>query len=253
MIDNKHLVITAITALFTDKDSSVLDRHWSAHYRQHSALVPDGIEGAKTLLQHLPSSFRYDLIRAFAEGEFVVTHGIYHGLGPKPLVAFDLWRTTDDRIAEHWDALMPLAEQTASGNSEFDGPSEVLEPTKTAQNKALIERFLETVVIPGQFERLPEFFNGDDYIQHNPLIRNQVSGLFKDFEELGKQGKALVITKRHRTVGEGEFVFTQSEGTIGGKPAGFYDLWRIENGKIAEHWDVFFEQPASLPHANGLF
>lgn len=33
-------------------------------------------------------------------------------------------------------------------------------------------------------------------------------------------------------------VLAVSEGTFGGKPTSYYDLWRIENGKIAEHWDV---------------
>lgn len=77
--------------------------------------------------------------------------------------------------------------------------------------------------------------------------------MFEDFAALQSQGRAFVMTRRHRTIAEGEFVLTQSEGMVASKPAVFYDLWRIQQGKIAEHWDVWFEVPATLPHRNGLF
>lgn len=252
-MDSKTLVTTALTALFDTREPLALDRYWSPHYIQHSALAEDGLNGARALTKNLPDDFRYELVRTISEGDFVVTHGVYHGFGPQPMIAFDLWRVENGLIAEHWDALMPKTAKTASGHSEVDGPTHVLQPSKTQDNKALIERFLDTVVIAGRFELLPNFFSGDHYIQHNPLIRNQVSELFADFEMLSQQGRALVITKLHRVVAEGEFVFAQSAGTIGEKPAVFYDLWRVEEGKIAEHWDVFAEQPTSLPHSNGLF
>ena len=33
-------------------------------------------------------------------------------------------------------------------------------------------------------------------------------------------------------------VLAVSEGSFGGVPTSYYDLWRVTNGKIAEHWDV---------------
>ena len=42
----------------------------------------------------------------------------------------------------------------------------------------------------------------------------------------------------HKVLGEGNFVLTVSEGQIGGVHSSFYDLFRVENGKIAEHWDT---------------
>jgi hypothetical protein len=46
-----------------------------------------------------------------------------------------------------------------------------------------------------------------------------------------------------RTVAEGNFVFAASEGTFGGKPTAFFDLFRVDNGKVAEHWDVHGRHP----------
>ena len=44
-----------------------------------------------------------------------------------------------------------------------------------------------------------------------------------------------------------------SEGTLGGKPTAFFDLWRVSNGKLAEHWDVVADIPATMVHKNGKF
>lgn len=46
---------------------------------------------------------------------------------------------------------------------------------------------------------------------------------------------------------------TQSEGEIGGAPTAFYDLFRVEDGMIVEHWDVVQEIPAEMAHENGMF
>jgi predicted SnoaL-like aldol condensation-catalyzing enzyme len=50
-------------------------------------------------------------------------------------------------------------------------------------------------------------------------------------------------------------VLTVSEGTFGGAPTAFYDLFRVENGKIAEHWDVIETIPAlaDWKNQNGKF
>jgi predicted SnoaL-like aldol condensation-catalyzing enzyme len=54
-----------------------------------------------------------------------------------------------------------------------------------------------------------------------------------------------------QTVAEGNFA--ASEGAFGGKPTAFFDLFRVDNGKIAEHWDVMADIPAKMAHGNGKF
>ncbi|MEC4727694.1 ester cyclase [Shewanella sp. D64] len=55
---------------------------------------------------------------------------------------------------------------------------------------------------------------------------------------MAKQGIKMVYSQNHKILGEGNFVLSISEGTFADKESSFYDLFRIENGKIAEHWDV---------------
>jgi len=54
----------------------------------------------------------------------------------------------------------------------------------------------------------------------------------------------------HKVLGEGNFVLVVSEGHLGGKHSSFYDLFRVENGKIAEHWDTIEEIPTKQQWKN---
>src|SRR5689334_4982477 len=137
----KDIVLTAAGQLFGDKDPSAVDRWVSPAYVQHSSLAADGPEGLRQLVANLPAGFRYDLHRVIAEGDLVALHGTYHGFGPDPLVAFDIFRVADGKLAEHWDALSPRVEKTVSGRSQTDGATEVTDLEATARNRALVAEF----------------------------------------------------------------------------------------------------------------
>jgi predicted SnoaL-like aldol condensation-catalyzing enzyme len=82
------------------------------------------------------------------------------------------------------------------------------------------------------------YFDGDTYIQHNTGIADGLSGLGAALEALGKQGIQMIYDNIHQVLAQGNYVLAVSEGTFGGTPTSYYDLWRVENGKVAEHWDV---------------
>ena len=63
----------------------------------------------------------------------------------------------------------------------------------------------------------------------------------------------MVYTDVHFVVAEGNFVLTASEGTFADKPTAFYDLFRVEDGMIVEHWDVISDIPSEMAHDNGKF
>lgn len=68
-------------------------------------------------------------------------------------------------------------------------------------------------------------------------------------------GDTLRYTKIHLLLGQGNFCMVQGEGYLSGKHIGEYDLYRIENGKIVEHWDTIEEIPerAAWKNPNGKF
>ncbi len=55
---------------------------------------------------------------------------------------------------------------------------------------------------------------------------------------MAKQGISMVYNKTHMVLADGDYALACSEGTFGGVPTIYYDLFRVENGFIAEHWDV---------------
>ena len=104
-------------------------------------------------------------------------------------------------------------------------------------------------------DKLPQYFDGDKYIQHNPQIADGLSGLGKAMEEMKKAGVSMKYEKVHKVLGEGNFVLTMSEGQLGGKHVAFYDLFRVEAGRIAEHWDTIEPIPdkKKWKNQNGKF
>jgi predicted SnoaL-like aldol condensation-catalyzing enzyme len=122
--DNKALVLAGIKGVFVDRDPTVLDRLFSDDYRQHNPQIPNGTAAIKSLLGNLSRDFEYEPGLVVANGDYVMVHGRYVGWGPKPMVAVDIFRVANGKIAEHWDVLqeeVPAA-QSANGNSMFTGP-----------------------------------------------------------------------------------------------------------------------------------
>jgi predicted SnoaL-like aldol condensation-catalyzing enzyme len=121
--DNKALVLAGIKGVFIDRDPTVLERLFSDDYRQHNPQIPNGTAAIKALLANLSRDFKYEPGLVMADGDYVSIHGRYTGWGPKPVVAVDIFRVANGRIAEHWDVMqeeVPAA-QSANGNSMFIG------------------------------------------------------------------------------------------------------------------------------------
>jgi len=236
-ISNKEKVIALLKSIETGAQEPVGYINPNK-YNQHNLEVADGLEGFGALLQQLPpNSAKVNTIRAFEDGDFVFTQTDYNFFGPK--IGFDIFRFENGKIVEHWDNLQETpANSNPSGNTMIDGTTEIKDIDKIEENKTLVNNFVNDILVNGKMEKLAGYFDGDNYIQHNPNIANGLSGLGKAMEYMASQGITMKYDKVHRVLGEGNFVLTVSEGSFADKHTSFYDLFRVENGKIAEHWDV---------------
>jgi len=156
------------------------------------------------------------------------------------------WVTTDffrydeeDKILEHWDVIAEYAENTPSGHTSVDGPTEVVDLEKTEENKALVRSLIEDALMPGgNPHNLERFINPNKYIQHN----KEVADGLEHFQKLARvPNRPLNYQDLVLLVGQGNFVATLCRATwTEGEKVSEYaqaDLFRVEDGLIVEHWD----------------
>jgi predicted SnoaL-like aldol condensation-catalyzing enzyme len=200
-----------------------------------------------------PDSAKVNTIRVFQDGDFVFTHSEYNFFGPK--VGFDIFRFENGKIVEHWDNLQETAKPNPSNHTMIDGATEIRDTDKTRENIILVTNLVEDILVNGKLDKLSGYFDGDNYIQHNPLVPDTLSELGKAIGEWAKQGMFLKYNKVQKVLGEGNFVLIISDGYFGNTYNSFYDLFRVENNKIAEHWDVIEEIPPkeNWKNNNGKF
>jgi len=224
-------------------------------YIQHNLAVPDGLAGFGAVLQSLPEgSAKVNTVRIFEDGDYVFAHTEYNFFGPK--IGFDIFRFENDKIVEHWDNLQVTPDNlNPSGRSMIDGSTELLDRDKSQENKRLVKNFVTDILVKGDMKKLSVYFEGDNYLQHNPNIGDGLSGLERAFEAMSNQGISMEYTKVHKVLGEGNFILVVSEGALADQPTSYYDLFRVENGKIAEHWDTIETIPprSEWQNENGKF
>jgi predicted SnoaL-like aldol condensation-catalyzing enzyme len=103
---NKAIVLEAFDTLFNKRDYAAAKRFWSDRYIQHSAHIAPGREGLFELIRSAPETLRYENQLIVAEGDYVIAHGRFSGIGrPAAWIAADVVRLEDGKLAEHWDVL----------------------------------------------------------------------------------------------------------------------------------------------------
>ncbi len=251
--DNKQKVVALLKSIETGDSEPVACINQNK-YIQHNLGIADGLQGFGALLRELPpNSAKVKTVRVFQDGDYVFAHTEYNFFGPK--VGFDIFRFAEGKIVEHWDNLQKTSPVNPSGHTMTDGPTESKNIEMTEYNKMLIRIFVEDILINGKMGDLAARFDGDNYIQHNPQIGDGLSGLGAALEGMAKQGITMKYDKTHKILGEGNFVLAVSEGSFAGCHTSFYDLFRLENSKIAEHWDTIETIPPKeeWKNQNGKF
>lgn len=249
--------VTALLNSFNTGDSAPIAYINPEKYTQHNLDVADGLAGFGAVMQNAPpEGFSADVKRVFTDGDYVVAHTEYEFFGPK--AGFDVFRFEDGLIVEHWDNLTPVAPPNPSGRTQFDGETELTDLDKTEANKAVVKGFIKDVLIDGKTETVTSYVSAETYIQHNSAVADGLDGLGEALAYFAANDMVMIYDETHKILGEGNFVLAMSEGKFGpapGEHVAYYDLFRLADGKIVEHWDVIQGIP---PHGewknqNGKF
>ncbi|QEE34491.1 hypothetical protein FTO60_01470 [Octadecabacter sp. SW4] len=242
---NKALVLEALQNTLLAGDVDAVDDYFATDIIQHNPMFDNGIEAQKGVVGFLAGSgdFKADYIRVIADDDIVAVHARYEGFGETPMIAFDVFRVEDGKIAEHWDNLIEEQPLNPSGRSQIDGATEITDLDQTEANKALVEEFLTKSMIDHAEINLTDYISPVTYLQHNPMVADGLEGFGAFMAEMAQKDISMNYAQVHQVIGEGNFVLTLSEGTLGDEPTAFYDLFRLEDGLIVEHWDVIAPMP----------
>ena len=257
IMTNKDKALALINT-FATGDTEAAAKLLAEGYIQHNLAYGTGRDafvGSVAYLASAPAKTTVKNIRAFEDGDKVFLQTVYNFAGAGEQVAFDIFRFDEDgKIAEHWDNLTALAAHNPSGHTQIDGTAEK-RLTGTEETRKVVAGFVGDVLRGEHPEKLTSYFDGDAYIQHNTGIADGLSGLGAALEALGKQGIQMIYDKTYMVLADGNYALAVSEGSFGGAHTSYYDLFRVENGKIAEHWDVMetIADPSTWQNQNGKF
>ncbi len=239
MASKKEQISTFLKGIETGDPQAVAIVNES-QYIQHNPLTRTGTEGLAELFKRLSKTNpKVEIVRVFEDGDFVFAHTDYDFNVVE--VGFEVFRFENERVVEHWDNLQLKPDHAnLSGHSMLDGTTDAEDLEKTEENRAFIRSYTEDVLRDKRLDKLDHYVSAESYTEHNPKRADGRTALREALQGNQKQTNYNTI---HRLLAEGSFVLCVSEGSLEGDHVSFYDLYRINEGKIVEHWDTIDEVP----------
>ena len=138
-------------------------------------------------------------------------------------------------------------------NASADSPMAGDAGTTAENNKKVVLDFYQAGLVEKDFAKASKYF-GPTYIQHNPFTADGTSGFASLLEILKSKYPDLHVDIK-QVFADGNFVILHDLQKLHPSDRGtaVVDIFRLENGKIVERWDVAQEIPAELANRNGMF
>ena len=253
-LDRKQRICALLDSIQTGDTAAVAVVN-EAKYIQHNPQTHEGSEGLAVLFKRLAkTSPRVKVVRIFEDGDFVFGHTEYDFASRN--IGFEVFRFEADQAVEHWDNIQPRQGPNSSGHSMVDGAIAVEDSDQTEFNRAQIQSFVEDVLIAQDRQRLADFVDVGNYIEHHAQFsddHNQFQSMLG--QHRNSDNEPLRYVQLHRVLADGCFVLSMCEGVRGDKATSFFDLYRLAGGKIVEHWNTTEAIPpeSEWKNTNGKF
>ena len=253
MLSNKDKIKKLLKGIETgDPDAALVVNE--NKYIQHNPHTREGNIGLAALFKQIAKTGpKVKMIRAFEDKDFVFAHMEYNFSSLK--VAFEVFRFEDGFAVEHWDNMQVMEKVNISGRSMLDGSVVPEDHELTEFNRNKTSQFMSDILISRKLDLLANYVCNDNFIQHSPLIGDGILALRSALSPLSTGEYKFTYSKVHRILAQGNFVLSISEGIFDGQHSSFYDLFRLLEGKIVEHWDTIEIIPPSSEwmNQNGKF
>ena len=264
MISNKKQQIINLLKSIETGDPAAVSVVNEAKYIQHNPETHEGSEGLAVLFKRLSkTSPKVNIVRIFEDGDYIFAHTEYDFATRN--IGFEIFRFEDGQAVEHWDNIQgridlnnsdqTLSNQTLSIQTMVDGSTEITDLEKTESNRLLIQSFVQNILIEKQLDDLDDYITKENYTEHNPRCVNEQIELRDILSGNTTDDLSIHYKKCHHLLAEGNFVLSACEGTVNQTQTSFFDLYRLEDGKIVEHWDTTEAIPArsEWKNENGKF
>ncbi len=252
-LSNKEKAVNFIESFnYPDRiDFSIIS---DSSFVQHDLNLKDGKTAyLHSILEKSETGIQVDVIRALQDKDHVFVQS-KQALKNVEIV-YDVFRFEKGKIVEHWINKEEAKPLNPSGRSQIDGHLQIEDLDKTERNKVLVKEFLTTLIINQDLDQADNFFHGNHYIQHNADVADGLHSIKTVLQEFKNKDIPVGFNKIMKVIGEGNFVLTMNEGFFNEQPVAYFDLLRVENDKIVEHWDVIENIPprSKWKNDNGKF
>lgn len=223
-------------------------------YTQHNLSYPDGAAAVIGATQS--GAFNGTTIsikRSFSDGDYVIFHSEYGGTwnSDTAQVVYDVFRFDNGLIVEHWDNLANIQDD-GDGTTQLNGSvTPVTDLDKTEANRNVVTETSQKIFLEGLYSTIGNYFDTTNYTQHSVGYGTDIQPLLGLLSTL-PEGTPFYQSIEFIHV-EGNFALMMSQGypdATSGLSSAYYDLFRLENGKIVEHWDVVQTIPVEADWAN---
>lgn len=249
----KNGILTLLKGIETGDPSSVEVIN-PEKYIQHNPQTYEGRDGLAALFKRLSlTSPKVNIVRIFEDGDNIFAHTEYDF--SESNIGFEVFRFENDMTVEHWDNIQLRKGPNNSNHSMVDGPTEAKDFDKTEENRQFVSSFVDEILINTRLSKLDTYISENQFTQHNPFMLDGSASIIDALKDKSDSEFKLNYEKNHRILADGNFVLSVCEGYFNTIHSAIYDLYRIDKGKLVEHWDTIESIPSrsEWKNDNGKF
>jgi predicted SnoaL-like aldol condensation-catalyzing enzyme len=191
-----------------------------------------------------PPEFQFRVVRAFEDHGEIFVHAAHTPIGEGAgWVTMSLMSSRPECLVKiKHQVTMCVDVKVNPDKTMVAGSRELDDFVATERNKGQVRALFDTVMIGRQLDQLDQFVDRDRFVSHHPDLKPEIADFLRYLERLLLGPGALTFDKIHDVVGQGNFVAVFSTVTWQGQTYRTCDLFRLDDGVIVEHWDIFEEE-----------
>ena len=252
---NEALVTYFYDQLFNDNNYSVLSL-LSPDFIQHNPTVANGAAALEAFVQSMRVKYpdnHNTIVQVTGQGDLVmIQHHAISVPGTEGTAIIDIFRVSDGKIAEHWDDLQAVPATTASGNDMFSSLVPVGNST-TQQSEAVVLSYFNSLMRNKNLSAV-DCFVSPSLVQHDPALPDGSAAVKAAYAADFLANPQLTVSSL-MVVADGDLVTLRYHLQNNPQDLGeaVTEIFRVDNGKIVEHWSVEQAVPATSANDNTMF